>query len=95
MADLTKLNKAFDVMALALGEAGLDIHTITKFLQNARRSFGIAHEDPAKTQIKAEMAVLAGELQAKETSDDSSVDGSGSAAQPGKTGRAGAKPGAN
>ena len=95
MADTTKLNKAFDVMALALGEAGLEAGAITKFLQNARRSFGIAHEDPAKTQIKAEMAILAAELREKETSDDSSVDGSSSAAQPGKAGRAGAKPAPN
>ena len=86
MIDKDKLNRAFDVMALALGEAGLDAPSIVKFLQSARLNFGIPHEDSTKTRIKADLAVVAGEL--KEQADDSSVDGSSEAAQPSKTRRA-------
>jgi|RhiMethySRZTD1v2_1073278.scaffolds.fasta_scaffold131359_4 hypothetical protein len=77
-----KLDRAFDVMAIALGEAGLDSATIVKFIQNARRSFGVAHEDHTKTKTKADLAALAGEL--KEKADDSSVDGGSKAVKSSK-----------
>jgi len=77
-----KLNRAFDVMAIALGEAGCDAQTIVKFVQNARQFFGIQHEEATKTRTKADLAVLANELKEKE--DDSSVDRRGKATQSSK-----------
>jgi len=88
--DPIKLERAFDVMALALGEAGFDSQTIIKFVQNARRSFGVSHEDASKTKIKADLAVLAGEVK-----DDSSVDGGNASSGAGKASGPKPKPGPN
>ena len=81
-----RLNRAFDVMAIALAEAGSDPQTIVKFVQYARQFFGVPHEESAKTRTKADIAVLATEL--KERDDDSSMDRGSEATQSGKTGRA-------
>lgn len=83
-----KLNRAFDVMVIALGEAGCEAQTIVKFVQHARMFFGITHEPAEKTRTKADFAVLAQEL--KEKADDSSVDGSSEAVEPRKARRASA-----
>jgi len=81
-----KLNRAFDVMTLALGEAGCEAQTIVKFVQHARQFFGIAHETTEKTRLKADLSVLAGEL--KEQTDDSSLDGRSEADESRKARRA-------
>jgi hypothetical protein len=86
MADPLKTMRAFNLMAIGLAEAGFDQPTILAFLQRARRDLGIPHEDATKTLTKIEIALLAAEVRA----DDSSVDGSGEAYEPRKTRRASA-----
>jgi len=83
LADPLKLSKAFDLMIWGLTDAGYDKATIHKFVIRARQDLGVPQEESVKTKVKmdyAETIVMA--------ENDSALDGSGEAAQPGKGRRA-------
>jgi hypothetical protein len=84
MADPTKIARAFNLMTIGLADAGFDGPTILAFLQRARQDLGIPHEPTVTSLTKIEMAQLGAAVK----NDDSSVDRSSEAPQPGKAHRA-------
>lgn len=78
-----KLAKAFDLMIWGLTDAGYSKETIHKFVVRARQDLGVTQEESATTKVKMDFAATVAEAE-----NDSAVDGSSEASQPGKARRA-------
>ena len=78
--DSQKIARAFDLMTMALADAGFDAATITKLLAANRRMLALPAEDSKATKLKTDFAVLATEVK-----DDPTLDRGRKAFNPSKT----------